>query len=271
MTTDAQLQPEATHAELLDDLQTQVGELLTTLANLAPMVEALTDTRQRGLGFLTPEGRDAQDRIHRAGKQAGADRLEGSRIATWAPGVDIVDVGPGESPAPGNIGGLSMAADIVTTLHHTARYLINLQARAGICTLVRIPTEPTTEQLVAAVRQLTWQTTSLRHLEAVRRDLEHLRDETLRLIDGNDRTVLNADCPHCGNRTLVVYFADDLIRCDRHPKTKRYEPCTCPDPLCDCKTRPVTYRHEWHRAKGTKPNGWWALADRLNLERSTTE
>ena len=87
------------------------------------------------------------------------------------------------------------------------------------------------------------------------------------MVVDNDRTVLDANCPHCENRTLVVYFADDLIRCDRHPKTGRYEDCTCSDPLCECKIRPASFRHEWHRSKGTKPNGWWALADRLNLER----
>lgn len=180
--------------------------------------------------------------------------------------MDIVDVGPGDSPAPGNIGGLSTAAEISMYLHHHARYLINLQARAGICTLIRIPVEPTDTELLTAVRQLVWATVSISHLEAIRRDLEFLRDGILHLIDGDDRKELGAGCPHCGNRTLVAYFTADLIRCDRHPRTKRYEPCTCSDPLCECKTRPVAYRHQWFR---TKTPTWEALADRLNLERNT--
>lgn len=253
------MNPERTD-ELLDDLQTSISELLSTIANLTPMVESLTSTHQRGLGFLTPEGKEAQGRMHRAEKIAGAQRRK-----------DGYDIGPGESPSPGNIGGLSMAADIHVTLHHCARYLINLQARHGICTLTTIPTEPTTDDLIAAVRALTWQTFAMPHLEAIRRDLEQLRDDTLRLIDGNDRTVLNADCPHCGLRTLIVHFTDDLIRCDRNPRSKRYEPCTCPDPLCDCKVRPVTFRHEWHRAKGDKVGGWHYLERLINPDRDPSE
>lgn len=249
---------EPTEAALLDDLQTSVAELLTDVSNLTPFVAALTDTHQRGLGFLTYEGKQAQGRAYRAEQRAGAERRK-----------DGYDLGPGESPSPGNIAGLSVYAEIHTTLHFLVRYLIKDLAKRGVCTLTQVPKDPEIDDLVTTLRALTWQAIAMPPLEAVRRDLEQLRETARQLIDGNDRTVLGADCPHCGNRTLVVYFADGLIRCDRHPKTGRYEPCTCPDPLCDCKVRPRAFRHEWHRAKGTKPNSWWSLSDRLNLDRTT--
>lgn len=243
---------EPTEAALLDDLQTSVSELLSTISNLTPFVELLVDTRQRGLGFMTYEAKEAQSGLHRKERRAAAQRRKDGYV-----------LGPGESPVPGNVAGLSVYADLHATLHHLARHLINAQARVGICTMTRIPSEPSVDQLVAALRELTWQSASMFALEGVRRDLEVLRDESLRLIDGNDRTVLGADCPHCKNRTLVVYFKDELIRCDRDPKTGRYEPCTCAESICECKSRPRDFRHEWHLSKGTKPNGWEYLAARI--------
>lgn len=257
---------EPAELELLDDAQTAVAEHLTTIANLVPLVGALTNSRQRGLGFLTWEGRQIQDEMIRKDRDDLVKRAFYARKRNRLP-LDGFVHGRGESPAPGNIVAVSVEAHLHTTLHHLIRQLVTDQARNGVCTLTRIREDASLTDLVAALRALVWQTTTMQLLDTIDRDLEHLVDDAHRLIDGNDRTVLDANCPHCDNRTLVVYFADDLIRCDRHPKTGRYEPCTCPDPLCDCKTRPRAYRHEWHRSKGTKANGWWALADRLNLVR----
>lgn len=260
---------EADLDELLDDAQTAAAGQIGVITNLVPLIAALTNSRQRGLGFLTHEGKQIQDEMIRADRADLAKRAFYARKRGRLP-LDGFIIGRGESPAPGNIVAVSVEAHINATLHHLVRQLVDGLARRGVCTLTRVPEDATLYELLAVLRSLTWQTTDTHLLDTMHRDLEHLVDDAHKLIDGNDRTVLNADCPHCGNRTLVVYFADDLIRCDRHPKTGRYETCTCPDPICDCKTRPHAFRHEWHRAKGTKPNGWWALADRLNLERMTS-
>lgn len=257
-----------THAELLDDAITAVSEQLTTIGNLIPLIAALTDSRQRGLGFVTYEGKQIQDDMIRSDRADLDKRIRAARELKLLPADGFIR-GRGESPAPGNIIAVSVEAHVHTTLHHVVRQLVHDQARHGVCTLVRVPQDATLPELVAATRSLSWSCTTTTLLDTIERDLAQLVDDAHRLIDGNDRTVLYANCPHCGNRTLVVYFKDDLIRCDRHPKTGRYEPCTCPDPLCDCKTRPRAFRHEWHRSRGTKPNSWWALADRLNLERNT--
>lgn len=262
---------EPTEAAILDDLQSSIavliGEFTTTLA---PMVINLVDTHQRGLGFITYEGKQLQDQMIRRDREDLAKRQRQARYLGRLPKDGFI-VGRGESPAPGNVAGISAEAEIWATLSDLVRRLVRDQATRGLCTLTRIPTEPTIEDLLAGLRSLVWQTPTMQLLETTRRDLEHLRETALALIDGNDRTVLGADCPHCERRTLVVYFKEDLIRCDRDPKSGRYEPCVCNDPVCGCKTGRGEFRHEWHRAKGTKPNGWWALADRLNLTRNQEE
>ena len=92
-----------------------------------------------------------------------------------------------------------------------------------------------------------------------------------RCIDGNDRTLLPVNCPHCDRRTLVVTHATGVIRCDADPKTGNYAPCVCPDSYCACHQAPVTYRHTWLRANLTGPHSWWALSDRLHLTRLTSK
>lgn len=257
-------------AELLDDAQGALAEQLTTVANLVPLIAALTDTRQRGLGFVTYEGKQIQDAMIREARADLTARIRDARERNVLHLIEPAKRGAGQSPAPGNIVAVSVEANIHATLHHLIRQLVDGLALNGICTLTKVPEDANLYQLLSTMRALTWQSLDARLLGTVQRDLEDLIVDAHRLIDGNDRTVLAADCPHCGNRTLVVYFADDLIRCDRHPRTGRYEPCTCPDPLCECKARPRAFRHEWHRSKGTKANGWWSLADRLNLERKSS-
>jgi hypothetical protein len=261
---DDELQAEATPAELLDDEQTAIAEQLTTISNLAPLITALTDSRQRGLGFLTWEGKQIQDAMIRKDREDLDQRIRTARATGRLPKDGFI-VGRGESPSPGNIVAISVEATFHFALHDQVRRLLRGLATQGVCSLTRIPEDADVPDLVAALRALIWQSTDMGHLQAVHRDLEHLVEEARRLIDGNDRTLLGTECPHCDRRTLVVYFADDLIRCDRDPKTGRYEPCTCNDPTCSCKTRPQAFRHEWHRTK--KPHTWQALSDRFNFTR----
>ncbi len=261
---------EPSETEILDDLQTSIGSLITEFTTeLAQLVVNLTTTRQRGLGFATHQAKEAQDAALRAERADLVELLDQALARGVLPSSGFT-TGTGESPAPGNLAGINVEAEIWVGLTHLVRQLVRDQARRGICTLTRIPTEPLIGDLLVGLRALVWQTPNMPLLHAVHRDLTKLRDTTLALVDGNDRIELKAPCPHCDNPTLVVYFRDDLIRCDRHPKTGRYETCTCSDPLCECKARPIAFRHEWHRSHGgTKATSWYALRDRLNLVRTT--
>lgn len=265
MTTADHAEPTTAAVDLLDDAVTGVAELLTTLANLIPLVGDLTNSRQRGLGFMTFEGKRIQDEMVRSEREDLDKRIRRAREKNLLP-LDGFVGGRGESPAPVNIVAGSIDAHVHTTLHHTIKQLVGDLAKHGICTLTRVPEDATSLELVAVVRQLIWQCVNIPLLDAIDRDLEDLIENARRLIDGEDRVWMNAECPHCENRTLVAFLVDDLIRCDRHPKTGRYEPCTCSDPLCECKTRP--HRHEWFRNK--KPD-WEALNDRIDLKRSTQQ
>lgn len=264
-------------AGILDDLQTRIGALITEFTStLASLVTELTTTQQRGLGFATYDAIQAQNAAVRSERNDLAALVAGSLSRGVLPSEGYV-TGAGESPNPGNLAGINVDALIWATLLHNVRQLVADQVKfghyRGWCTWppVHVPTEPAIGDLLVALRALVWQSPNMALLHAVHRDLTNLRDEALRLVDGNDKTILAAPCPHCGNRTLVVYFATDTIRCDRHPKTGRFEPCTCPDPLCACKERPREHRHEWYRAKGARHDGWYTLDRLINPDRDTSE
>lgn len=251
---------EPSEAQLLDNLQTEVAKLLTAIGNLAPLLQDLRDTYQPGLGFLTPEGKEAQGAAHLADKRDLALRA--------AAGYTTVT---GSSPSPGNLAAVSAGGILTRTLHRLVRHLVADLARYGVCTLVRVPADATTDELLAAIRNLVNQTPNMVLLARLQADLATLRDELTTTIDGNDRTVLKAPCPWCGLHSLVVYFGEHLIRCDRDPETGRHEPCVCNDHLCECRIRPAEFRHEWHRAKGNKVNGWLTLDRLINPDRRPGE
>lgn len=251
---DAQLHVETTQA--------LIGVTLTDIDALLPLVAALTSSRQRGLGFLTWEAKQAQ--AAQAKKEARDRRL---REQAGQP------IGPGERPTPGNLAGLSVEHELWFTLRDQVRRATRdlLRTRA-MCTTFKLPKDPTSRQLIDHLRFLVGDITTPHVLDYIAHDLAAAFAAAKQLIDGQPRTKLTSACPHCGRRTLVVYFEDtgeDIIRCDRDPRTGHYETCTCPDPLCACKTRPVSHRHTWYRARGTGPDGWLTLANRLTITRTT--
>lgn len=243
----------------VDDLRVHISTALTALGRHINAVHALVATRSRGLGFLTHEGKAAMDR------QVIAERADRYWNLVNAGGVKIT----GEVPAPGSIPALQYLAETHTGLAHLVRRIVTAATRAGVCPIPRLAGEPTIPALIARLRELSWRVNNLDLLTETLHDLENLTHHATSLLEGNDKTRLDEPCPHCGRPTLVVYFRDGVIRCDRDPHTGLYEPCACPDPMCDCHTNPH-HRHQWYRDLGTGPHGWWRLADRLNLTRHTS-
>jgi hypothetical protein len=279
--------PTVNDAALVDDLTTSVGQMLAKLDNLYPFVRALVNSHQEPyVSFLLPEQLDNQNRSYRA------DRF--ARDLAASAGHQL----PGrESPAPGNLGAISIDALLHYTLHAVIKAMRNnLRARShhhlittdtGVyketCTsyplcrecqgldVTRTPAEPTFDQLLTTARLLSWQMTTLGALNHVLRELEDVHTQALDLIDGNARVLLaevyeGVVCPHCQRATLAAFFRDDLIRCDRDPDTGKWEPCICHDLFCECKHRPIEFRHDWIRSKpGRDKRSWYALSDLLGL------
>lgn len=252
----------------IEEARVNLSQALTTLTGHASHITDLTDTRHRGLGFLTPEARrimDQQIRAERTDRATTARRLR-DRQLHW----NLYDPAPaasGPTRAPGNIRAWSWAVEADQVLTDLTRRAIRVLYADGVCTLRRLPAEHTLRQLIGHVRTLSWDLTDLRLLDTMIRQVEWLNQEASRIVDGAQRVALNGDCPHCGRRTLVVHLSGDdegVIRCGRDPHTGDLEPCVCDDAYCACKHSPRTHRHEWHRDKGATRDGWWHLYDLLN-------
>lgn len=263
----------------VEDLQAEISKSLTDLAALADLVHQLVDSHQRGLGFLTAEGRkilDAQLLADRKFRRTQPDRFDDDGRLVL--GLDFLNrdtmvAGTGHVATAATISALSVDAEILFTLHHLIRRVTKALERAGLCTLHRLPAEPPRNQLLAHLRKLCWDAPSRSLLTEVQRDLDQLHEAANLVIDGNDRTAMDDPCPHCGRKTLVVYFRKGLIRCDRDPRTGHFQVCRCPDSYCDCKQKPVSFRHSWWRAARLAPNprtahDWHDLAGRLNHNRT---
>lgn len=250
----------APHDTVVDALA-YIGELIRDLARNLPLVEAMLDTRIRGLGFLTDEGRRALDALTRIERRTA--RLNKS-LGFPDPSGNIA------SPvAPKPLEVIAEAATDLQLLAHRAHVALE---KAGVCPIVGgLPDTASLSDLLHHVGRLLEATTSRRILDQATRDLEHLVEISNACIDGNDRTLLPVNCPHCDRRTLVVTHDTGVIRCDADPKTGEYAPCVCPDSYCACHQAPVAHRHTWYRANLAGPNSWWSLSDRLHLTRTSKE
>lgn len=253
------------------ELQAALVEILLDLGELTGYVHDLADTHQPGLGFLSFQAKQALDRQTRSER---ADWSAAHSARAWTESLGLGHLKPlGESPTPGNFRSLASDADFTFTLLDAARRLTaSLQREGKQLQVPPVVREPTATQLLWHVGTLVHLTHNAQLLRSLTRDLQGVQETAQALVHGNDRVLLEDPCPYCGNRSLVVYFADDLIKCDRDALTGQKAACTCPDPLCDCKQKPVAHRHVWYRSptdkRKTPTDGTWSsLAGRLKFLR----
>lgn len=295
-------------AEIVEDFRDDVSRHLTELGGLLDLVSSLVDARQRTIGFLTPDGRQALDefiRQERAAQRGHAHDGRGADLGLKWLNRDITAAGLGEAPAPVTMSAASLEAQAWASLQQlvtrATRHLVFNDPRTDIargwCPYPRPVRDidldldqagaivwPEIPALVAHLRTLSWDITDTNLLADITRELEHLTIAAETVVDGAGRTHLG-ECPHCQRDTLVVHFRDrdengnrlgEFVRCGKDPKTGHHEQCTCSDDWCPCKETPVTFRHTWWRNVRDAPDprvahDWHDLAGRLNIRRATKE
>lgn len=261
----------------------EIHTSLDALSRLLPDVQRLTDTYQRGRGFLTPEGRltlDRQTRAERHDLRAQPERLD---PVTGAPAVGLdwlnrttLTAGTGDIPTPGNFRGIACEADITWALADHCRRVertlraSNLPVPAAPTRMIRhtraarrLPgfigpmppvtvleasdAQPTADEYVARLRQLVDAAPSPTLLAPIARDLARLVEQAELVVEGNDRTNWTERCPYCGEQSLIHYLRANVVRCETDPRrhSSHPRPCVCPDSFCPCKTNPTGHRHEW--------------------------
>lgn len=257
--------------QALEELRTTISATLRDLTAEYDLVRLLIRTHQQRLGFLTAEGRAAIAQQVVADQMAAAVRRRKQEPVGHAWMRPDATRGPGVTQAPGDVASISAQVVTVRTLHDLVRDLTTALYSRGVCTLHQLAPEPPVEDITDHLRSLSMDLDDPAGLADTCRTLTTLVDALRDVIDGNDRTHLPAPCPHCDRDSLIVFWREKLIRCDKSPKSRHYAPCTCSDPLCECKQRPVTYRHTWYLDRPpSAANSWQSLATRLNLTRNST-
>lgn len=148
----------------------------------------------------------------------------------------------------------------------------------AVTTIVAADERPHVNELADRLDQLVDAAPSPTLLAPVERDLADLVDQVSTVVDGPNRSHRPDPCPHCGHHTLIRYEAtrtrtQPLIRCERDPRWKagHYRPCVCSSAICQCKTDPVAYRHEWFdNPKDKTQRHVWELIDRIKLIKENT-
>lgn len=245
----------------VDELQVECSILHRKISIGWSQVLELTDSRNPSPAFIAPETREAAARDTRKFKEA-------HRAALAAGYPDLI----ASTDIPGNPAAWELAAEIPIVLLDQVRTITVARFRhEGVCVVRRLRTTGPRAQLLANLRELIWDIPTRSTAERVLRDLTYLADKIERFVDGEDRSVLDTVCPHCGNRSLVVYLETGVIRCERPRDEDGTRPrCRCNQPLCQCQVDPA-YIHTWFRASRDPTDSWDALETRLRLTRHTQE
>lgn len=248
VTHQTSLDPAAEDFAHLTTVRVEILTLVDELADLNDTVtELLTARPQTGLGFLSFDRRtrlDDERRSERADHRADA-YLTGTAAPTKP------------SPAPGDLTVIEARVVMAGAVHDACRRITRrLLAAEQTCTIIRIPQTATFTRRLEHLAELARTTTHTPTLTRVLADLQNAERAARTAIDGNPRTLLDEPCPHCGRRTLLVDFNNDLITCDVDHTTGRHHRCECTTSSCACHYDP-THRHTWHRVRG---NGWLLLA-----------
>lgn len=242
----------------LEDAQVEAATLLRLLDTRWDQLKSLRDSRGPGLAFVPRSTREA------IGRQFSADRTA-NRAARAAGYPEPL----GNTHTPGNMAAWTLVAEIESTLVDVRRRILAAHALQGTCAIpARVYSRPAKETLFPVVRELIFAIPTLQLARAVNRQLQHLVDEADRIVEGDDRTELDGECPHCANRSLVVYLKSGVISCERarDRQSGRRPKCRCSNPLCGCKADPAGHVHTWYRDRRSgDADSWAALSGRLNL------
>lgn len=233
--------PEA-HTSPTEDLRALAWGSLTTLMGELSTLEATMEPTRRvsDLRVINDEEKRQLDDMIR---QERRDRL----VALKEYRVEAT----GHIAAPARMRSVDAMAEAHGRLTHLERRLF---AEARVCPLgVTTDTRPTRD-VSRRIRDWLHQARSAELLAAIASDADDLVEVVKRAIDGEKTTRLNAPCPYCGRRTLVVYHEQGVIRCDRPV----WAECLCGAEGCPC-TR--GRRHVWR-----KERGHWDILARM-LER----
>ena len=253
----------------VEQLQLEIVAQLSSLLDLIPKVADLADSHQRGVGFMSFDARQLENAMIRKER-----RLQIKAEILGRP------LGHGATAAPGNLAAISAYVEIWAATRHQVRRLTRWLAKNGTVPTVapvvdEVPVDGATAiQLLRMLRPLIWETDEPRVLRAVIDDLANVETLAKRVIDG-PASVYYPDvaCPHCGRPSLRATFVEgdvESVTCDKDQTTGQRHACTCSDPLCECKERPIAHRHTWHRTRGNKPDGLLTLSGRLKLTRTAT-
>lgn len=235
-------------------LRSVISGALTALSAEMALLNALAMApRQEKNYLISPDALHEQDTML---KKSHKDLLL-ARARGFNPAV------VSRPPAPVTILDLLTQIHLALVTHETRAWKIlrAVPARARHLDLTDQQRLTALEDAVASVRDVQW-------LTDVEADLQRLVEISKHLLDGEQKSMMAAPCPHCGRNTLVIYKKTGWVRCEADPKTGRREVCLCSvgaiarehqlDDSCGC-TRGL--RHEWKRSDG----GWDRLA--LLLER----
>lgn len=260
--------------EPLDDIRATIDAQLDDVVADAVLADLLTTVRrERIMTVASAEARDrsaAQDREERrlrANRRRPNEQLGHGWLRR---GDDAIVRDP--TPAPANVHAVSLADEISRTLHRIEIDLTDYDAVRGVPQLRGLGYVVHT---IHEIRQLmntspwspgaTTEEQMRPALDRTRDALAELDDTAQRFFEGQEqRTHLRQFvCPHCGERSLIVYWARGITRCDRVPGQHHYKPCVCPNSLCECKNRPVAHRHTWFRFHPKSFSSSWDGLQRL--------
>lgn len=248
----------ATTAQALEELRQEISAHLVD----ARTVTALIWTQPwAGTGYFTPTARRQTDeaiRRERAARIQGDGHLAGLNSS---PEVNDAGLNTGAVQAPGNLKALAAEAALTHALREGVRRAIAHLDSRGICWLPRLDHDASLLQVSLHLAELLPHITSREVLETISAELADAVAQGGEIAHGESKTSLEGvPCIHCGRRTLVMLWARphndvdvDTVICDRDPRTGHYQVCRCADPLCDCKRRPVSFRHSWQYVSGTGP------------------
>lgn len=242
----------ATRELELTALRSIISSALTSLSTEMELLSALAMApRQEKNVLLSPEALTQQD-----------DMLRKSRkdvLLARARGITVAVIS--RPPAPVTI------LDLLTQIHGA---LVDHETRAWKL-LNAVPARSraldiTDQERLAQLEDRVSHITDVDWLVNVEADLMRLVDISKQLLDGEQKSLMVAPCPHCGSKSMVIYKKTGIIRCEADPKTHRLELCLCSvgtiaqarrlDDSCGC-TR--GRRHVWKRSDG----GWDRLASML--------